>query len=140
LSLKNRVGNFLLLFGAIGLIIFVASVLAPPGDMDVWSFVAGAALLAVGLRFRLDKSGPPIVAPPPRAPAGPPPRAAAKGKGPGPGGPPPGPPPKKQGPLATIFKGPANKKTAPKNAPQIAGGKVPAGKGGGKPGGGGGRR
>jgi hypothetical protein len=139
LSLKNRVGSFCILFGFIGLLIFGATVLAPPGEFDLWAFVAGAAMLAVGLRFRMDKSGPPIVAPPPRAPAGMPAKPkAAKGKGQGQGGPPPGPPPKKRGPLGTIFKGPANAKTAPKGPPGAGAGGRPGGGGGkgGAPGGG----
>jgi hypothetical protein len=114
LSLKNRVGNFLLLFGLIALLIFVASALAPPPEFDLWAFLAGAALLGLGLRFRLDKKGRPLAAPPPR-PAGPPPgppRPAAAKKGPPkkggapPAGPPPGPPPKKPGPLGGLLKGP----------------------------------
>ncbi len=136
LSLKNRVGNFLILGGLIGLLIFVATAITPPEHVDLWAFLIGAALVGVGVRFRLDKRGRPT-APPPR-PAGPPPgaqpRPAPKGKGPAkgggkPAGPPPGPPPRpaRRGPLATIFKGPAQQKTAPKGPPGAgAGGKPPA--------------
>jgi len=142
MSLKNRVGNFLILGGLIALLIFVATAITPPGDLDVWAFLIGAALVGLGVRFRLDKRGRPTAAPP--RPAGPPPgaqpRPAPKGgakrsgpvRGGAPAGPPPGPPPRpaRRGPLATIFKGPAAQKTAPKGPPGGGGGKPP---GGGKP-------
>jgi hypothetical protein len=105
MSLKNRVGNFLILFGLIALIIFGATVLAPPEAVDGPAFLAGATLLGVGLKFRLAKS--PRGAP--SAHTGPPPAAA--------GGPPPGgSKPRRQGLFATVLKGPAKPKTAPAKA------------------------
>ena len=118
MSLKNRVGVFLLLAGLLFLFIFAASALAPAGTgqgPDVLTLVGGAALLFVGARWRMAKGGRPLMGRPP---------AAA-------GGPPGLPPPKKRGPLGALLKGPASKGGPPK-----AGG--PPG-GGGKPGGGGGK-
>jgi hypothetical protein len=125
MSLKNRVGNFLILFGLIALLVFGATVLAPPEAVDGQAFLAGAALLGVGLKFRLAKS--PRGAP--QTHAGPPPAAA--------GGPPPSAParPRRQGLFATVLKGPAKPKVAP--APQAA---PPAAKGGKGPKGGKGGR
>jgi hypothetical protein len=130
-TLKNRVGNFLILFGFIGLLIFIASAIAPPGEFDAFAFLGGAALVAVGVRFRLDKRGRTLAAPPPTAPAAmPAPAPKNRDRRAGKDGPPPGPPPpppKKRGPLGTIFKGPANRKTAPTGPPPAgAGGKPPA--------------
>ena len=98
-SLKNRVGSFLLLAGLIFLLLFAASVLAESGKYDLTSFLAGAAAMGLGWHWRFAKSarpqGPPAQ---PAGPAGPPPAAA---------------PPKKHGPLAFLLHGPAKKKTAP---------------------------
>ncbi len=116
MGFKQRVGNFFLLFGAIGLLIFAATVLTPPGNYDVRAFLAGALLFGLGLNFRLSKpSGPPHEAHKAAAPA---PKGAGKGGPPGGGGPKPGGggPPKRQGPLAGILKGPPPSKTAPKPA------------------------
>jgi len=117
MSLKNRVGNYFILFGLIALIIFAATVLAPPEAVDGWAFIAGAALLGVGLKFRLAKS--PRGAPP--AHAGPPPGAQAAG--------PSGPRPRRQGLFATVLKGPAKPKTAPAKAGPPPAGPAKGGKG-----------
>ena len=130
MGFKQRVGNFFLLFGVIGLLIFVASVLTPTGSYDVTAFVAGVLLFGLGLNFRLSKSsGPPHEAPKAHAPAakagakpagkGGPPKAGPPGGAPKPAGG----PPKRQGLLSGILKGPPPTKTAPK----------PAGPGGGGP-------
>jgi hypothetical protein len=116
MSLKNRVGNFLILFGVIGLMIFVASVLAPPEEFDARAFLGGVVLVGVGVSFRLSKSRG-------VAPAGPPPAAPQAA---------PAPPdrPKKRGLFATILKGPANKnKTAPADPKQLGGAKSKGGGG-----------
>jgi hypothetical protein len=128
-AFKQRVGNFLLLFGTIGLLVFVASVLTPSGSYDVSAFLVGALLFGVGLKFRMSKSsGAPHEAPRAAAPA-----AKAAGRPAGKGGPPKGGPPgggpkpagaggspKRQGLLASVLKGPPPKKTAP--APPRGGG------------------
>lgn len=123
MGFKQRVGNFFLLFGTIGLLIFVASVLTTPGNYDVSAFLVGALLFGLGLNFRLSKpSGPPREAPRPAD-------SAPKGGPPGGGGPKPagaGGPPKRQGLLSSVLKGPPPKKTAP--APP-----KPGGGGGGPP-------
>ena len=131
MGFKQRVGNFLLLFGTIGLLVFVASVLTPSGSYDVSAFLVGALLFGLGLKFRMSKSsGPPHEAPRAAAPA---PKAAGKagppkgglpGGGPKPAGA--GGPPKRQGLLSSILKGPPPKKTAP-------GPPRPGGGGGGPP-------
>ena len=128
MGFKQRVGNFFLLFGVIGLLIFAASVLAPTGSYDVTAFIAGVLLFGLGLNFRLSKSsGPPreaMRAAAPAAKSGP--KAAGKGGPPKPAGGAPKPaggPPKRQGLLSGILKGPPPTKTAPK----------PAGPGGGGP-------
>lgn len=117
MSFKQRVGNFLLLVGLIGLLIFAASVIAPPGNYDIAAFLAGALLFGLGLNFRLSKpSHPPHEAPLAAAPAH---KGAGKpaGKGGPPGsGPKPGGsvgPPKRQGLVSSILKGPPPRKTAP---------------------------
>jgi len=51
MSLKNKVGNYLILFGLIALIVFVGSVLAPPESFDTGAFLIGA--LCVALFFSL---------------------------------------------------------------------------------------
>jgi hypothetical protein len=106
MSFKHRVGNFLLLLGVIGLLVFVASVLAAGGNYDVTAFLVGAVLFGLGLNFRLSKpSGPPPEAPMPAAHSA---KAGAKA-----GPPKAGPPkaaPEKQGLLSTILKGPPPKK------------------------------
>ena len=121
MSFQQRVGNFFLLFGAIGLLIFAASVLTPPGNYDLYAFLAGALLFGLGLKFRLTKSaaGPPPAAAAPKA--GPKPGGKPAGGKPGGGGPPgggggpkPGGPPKRQGLLSRILKGPPPSKTAPR--------------------------
>jgi hypothetical protein len=117
-SLKNRIGSFLLLAGAIFLFIFVASALAPAesGGPALLPLAGGAVLLFVGTRWRLDKKG---------RPTGPPP-------GPPPGAAPAGAPPKKRGPMAAFAK-----RSAAKGGPPAGGGGKPAGgKPGGPPGGG----
>lgn len=127
-TLKNRVGNFLILFGLIALAVFAATVVAPPEAVDLWAFVAGAALLFVGIRFRCAKGVPLAAAPPPAA--APLPAAA------------PAPKPKRRGPLATVLKGPGKAKAArlaPAAAPAAKGGKGRKGKGGNAPAGGGGQ-
>jgi hypothetical protein len=120
MGFKQRVGNYLLLFGTIGLLVFVASVLTPSGSYDVAAFLVGALLFGVGLNFRLSKqSGPHHEAPRAAAPA---PKAAGKPAdkgGPKPAGA--GGPAKRQGLLAGILKGPPPKKTAPA-PPRGAGG------------------
>ena len=131
MSFTQRVGNFFLLCGAIGLLIFAASALTPPGNYDLYAFLAGALLFGLGLKFRLSKSagGPPPAAAPK---AGPKPGGKPAGKPgggkPGGGGPKPGGPPKRQGLLSSILKGPPPSKTAPK-----PGGGGPGGGGGGPP-------
>jgi|SRR5579859_4378530 len=127
MGFKQRVGNFFLLFGTIGLLIFAASVLTPTGSYDVTAFIAGVLLFGLGLNFRLSKpSGPPreahrAAAPAAKAGAKP----ASKGGPPKPTGAPKpaGGPPKRQGLLSSILKGPPPTKTAPK----------PGGPGGGGP-------
>lgn len=126
MSLKNKVGNFLILFGLIGLLVFVASVLAPPESFDSTAFLVGAAFVGVGINFRRSKVRPRAGGPPGGgAGAGGPSQAdlaAAKPKD-----------AKPQGLLAKVMHGPANKqKTAP------GGGRPPAGGGGGSGGKGGG--
>ena len=122
MGFKQRVGNFLLLFGTIGLLVFVASVLTPSGSYDVSAFLVGALLFGLGLKFRMSKSsGPPHEAPRAAAPA---PKASGKpGGGPKPAGA--GGPPKRQGLLAGILKGPPPKKTAPAPPKPGAGGGGP---------------
>jgi hypothetical protein len=122
MGFKQRVGNFFLLFGLIGLLIFAASVLAPSGSYDIPAFIAGVLLFGLGLNFRLSKpSGPPREAAHAAAPM-----AKAAGKPAGKGGPPGGGAPKRQGLLSSVLKGPPPKKTAPKPA-------GPGGGGGGPP-------
>src|SRR6185369_10600539 len=87
MGFKQRVGNFLLLCGCIGLLVFAASVLSPTGSYDVTAFIGGVLLFGLGLNFRLSKS----TAPPPMKAAAPAPKAA--GKPAGKGGPPKGGPP-----------------------------------------------
>lgn len=109
MSLRNRLGSFLLLAAAIFLIIFLTAAFSPNGSYEVMALLAGAVLLVVGWRWRMAKGGggPPAAAPPP--------------------------PPKKQGLLTTLLRGPGMKKTAPKApaGPGVAPGGGP--KGGGKP-------
>src|SRR5260221_9692727 len=98
MGFKQRVGNFFLLFGVIGLLIFAASVLAPSGSYDVPAFIGGVLLFGVGLNFRMSKSsGPPhqaaTMAKAMGKPAG---KPAGKG-GPPKGGPPGGGAPKPAG-------------------------------------------
>jgi hypothetical protein len=118
MGFKQRVGNFFLLFGIVGLLIFAASVLTPSRTYDVSAFIAGVLLFGLGLNFRLSKSsGPPREAFKAAAPA-----AKAAGKPAGKGGPPKaGPPgggaPKRQGLLSNLLKGPPPTKTAPKPPP-----------------------
>jgi hypothetical protein len=137
MSLKNKVGNFLILFGLIGLIIFIASVLAPPESFDTTAFLMGAAFLAVGVNFRRSRVRP-------RA-GGPPPGAAAPVASERPAAPAGAPPkPAKRGLFSTILKGPANKQKGAGGSPAAAGGGKPSGggkgaAGGGKAGGGGGK-
>ncbi|MCC6187599.1 MAG: hypothetical protein IT318_01080 [Anaerolineales bacterium] len=100
MTLKNRVGNFLILFGLIALVVFAATVVAPPEAVDLWAFVAGAALLLVGIRFRRAK-GAPLAPAPPSAAVPPAPVAPAAAR------------PKRRGPLATVLRGPGKAKTAP---------------------------
>ena len=129
MGFKQRVGNFFLLFGVIGLLIFAASVLAPSGSYDIPAFIAGVLLFGLGLNFRLSKpSGPPRevahAAAPMAKSAG---KPAGKGGPPGGGAPKPGGgPPKRQGLVSSVLKGPPPKKTAPKPA-------GPGGGGGGPP-------
>jgi hypothetical protein len=118
MSFKQRVGNFFLLAGAIGLVIFAASVAAPADGYNIPAFVAGLLLFGLGLNFRLSKSAaPPHHAEPPGAMA----HSKPAGKGGGVG-----PKPtvagsiKKQGVVTTIVKGPPPKRTAP--APPRPGG------------------
>jgi 23S rRNA pseudouridine2605 synthase len=119
--LKNRIGAFFLLTGVLFLFIFATSVFSPTGDYQVLPLLGGAALVVMGWRWRTAKRPRPAGPPPSAAPA------AAPKAGP--------PPAKKQGPLATLLKGPASKKMAPK--PAAPAGPPPGGKGGGgKPGGG----
>src|SRR5688572_18624888 len=122
MSLRNRIGAFFLLTGAIFLFIFAASVFSPTGSYELLPLFGGAALVVIGLRWRLAKGGGP-------------PRAAA------PAASTPPPPPKKQGPLGALLKGPASKKMQPKAAapggPPAGGGKPGSKPGGGPPGGGG---
>src|SRR5258708_31564975 len=81
MGFKQRVGNFFLLFGTIGLLIFAASVLTSTGSYDINAFVAGVLLFGLGLNFRLSKaSGPPREAHKASAPAA---KAAAKPAGKG---------------------------------------------------------
>ena len=135
MSFKRRVGNFLILFGVIGLLVFAASVLAPPADSyDVPAFLAGAVLLVVGVSFRLSKSaGAPSGG---ERPAGAPAaaKAAPKSGPPGGGKPGGGTGPKKQSLANTIMKGPNSKhlpaagaKAGPPGGGKPQGGK-PAGK------------
>jgi hypothetical protein len=123
----HRVGNFFLLAGIIGLLVFAASVLVPDTGYNITAFLVGALLFGLGLKLRMSK------------PAGRPHEAAsseshaAAKSGPPHGGGKPG-APKRQGLLNTISKGPADrKKTAPAPPkPQAGGGgRPPAGKGGG---------
>ena len=130
MGFKQRVGNFLLLAGAIGLLIFAASVVTPPSHYDVTAFLVGALLFGLGLNFRMSKPSGASHASheahsvahtgKPAAKGGPAKPAAG-------GGPPKGAPPKKQSPLAMVFKGPAVKKTAPA-PPKPGGGGPPSGK------------
>jgi len=153
MSLKNKVGNFFILFGLVGLLVFVASVLAPPESFDSGAFLVGAALIGVGLNFRLSKVRPRAGGPPAGgggAPAAAPRPAALEGA----------PNAKRQGLFGTILHGPANKKSAPSGGkpggggggggaggkgggggkPGSSGGKGGGGGGGGGKGGGGGRK
>jgi hypothetical protein len=133
MSFKQRVGNFFLLFGSIGLLIFAASVLTPSSSYDITAFIAGVLLFGLGLNFRLSKSsGPPREAPhpvnaiaKPAAKAGPP-KGGKPGGAPKPAGG--APPAKRQGMLSSILKGPPPRKTAPK-----PGGPGPGGGSGGGP-------
>ena len=125
MSLKNKVGNYLILFGLIALIVFIGSVLAPPASFDTGAFLIGAACIGVGVNFRLSKVRPRAGGPPaeaggaPAAPAGVPPK------------------PQRQGLLSKVMHGPNDKKkTAPSGG--MGPGRPPAG-GGGKGGGGGGK-
>jgi hypothetical protein len=121
---KHRVGNFFLLCGTIGLLVFAASVLVPDSGYNIPAFLVGALLFGLGLNFRMSKpSGRP------REAASSESHSAAK-SGPPHGG------AQKQGLLNAIVKGPANrKKTAPAPpkppAGGLGGGRPPAGKGGG---------
>jgi hypothetical protein len=131
MSFKRRVGNFLILFGLVSFLVFAASLLAPKGGFDVPWFLAAVVLLAVGVNFRLSKSGDgPLVtraSSPPAAKAGPPSGGKPGGGKPGGGGK--GGPPKKQSMGNKIMKGPADKRLPPKPAPGGGGGgKPPAGK------------
>ncbi len=120
MSFKQRVGNFCLLAGGIGLLIFAASVIVPSGQYDIPAFLAGALLFGLGLNFRMSKAAAkPHAESHSAAPAH---KAAAKGGPPKPGGAPGGGggPPKRQGLLAGILKGPRPRKTAP--APPRPGG------------------
>jgi hypothetical protein len=106
MSFKQRVGNFLLLLGVIGLLVFVASVLVAGGNYDVTAFLVGAVLFGLGLNFRLSKpSGPPREAPMPAAQSA---KGGAKA-GPPKAGQPGGGPPKSQGLVSTLLKGPPPK-------------------------------
>ena len=132
MSFKRRIGNFLILFGLVAFLVFAASLLAPKGGFDIPWFLAAAVLLAVGVNFRLSKSGDgPLVtraSSPPAAKAGPPGGGGKPGGGkPGSGGK--GGPAKKQSMGNKIMKGPADKRLPPKPAPGGGGG----GGGGGKP-------
>ena len=116
MSLKNKVGNYLILFGLIALIVFIGSVLAPPASFDTGAFLIGAACIGVGVNFRLSKVRPRAGGPPadaggaPAAPAGVPPK------------------PQRQGLLSKVMHGPNDKK---KTAPSGGGGARPPGGGGG---------
>jgi hypothetical protein len=83
MSLKNRIGAFLLLTGAIFLLIFAASVLDASGTYDLLAFLAGAASVALGWRWRFARPSAPAVGPTP--PGGPealnPPAARRRGLG-----------------------------------------------------------
>jgi hypothetical protein len=136
MSFKHRIGNFLLLFGVVAFLVFIASLLATPkARFDVTAFLAAAAFLVVGVNFRFSKSsdGPLVTraSSPASAKSGPP----SGGK---PGGGKPGGPPKKQSIGNKIMKGPADKRLPPKPGPGAGPGKPPSGgrAGGGKPGGG----
>jgi hypothetical protein len=126
----HRVGNFFLLAGIIGLLVFAATLLVPTSDctFTVTAFLVGALLFGFGLKLRMTKlSGPPRGAASGEA------HSAAK-SGPPHAGAKPGAP--KQGLLSAIVKGPADrKKTAPAPpkppAGALGGGRPPAGKGGG---------
>lgn len=79
MSFKNRVGNFLLLAGAIGLFVFAASAAAGTGSADMPALVVGLLLVLVGLRWRLAKGAPPaapLMPPPAPRPAPKRPKAA----------------------------------------------------------------
>jgi hypothetical protein len=116
MSLKQRLGNFLMFIGAIGIFMFIASVLAEM-PYDVWSLLWGVALFSIGLGWRSSKPAEeqrpaPKPAPPPKPVA---PKAPPKPgflttllKGPRKAAPPPPPPPKPKG-LAALFK-PRSKK------------------------------
>jgi hypothetical protein len=126
MGFKQRVGNFFLLAGIIGLLVFAASVLAPAQGYNIAAFLVGALLFGLGLNFRMAKtSGPPreahSAAPHSAAKSGPPHAGSKPGA------------PKKQGLLNTIVKGPADRKKtapAPPKPPAGGGGRPPAGKGG----------
>jgi hypothetical protein len=127
MGFQQRVGNFFLLGGTIGLLIFAASVLVPTaGGYNITAFLVGALLFGLGLKLRLSKPSRPREASfsePHSAPKSGPPHAGGK-----PGA------PKKQGLVNAIVKGPADrKKTAPAPPkPQFGGGGRPsAGKSGG---------
>src|SRR5689334_22838581 len=64
MSLKNKVGSFLILFGVIALIVFVATVLSPPPSFDSGAFILGVACLGVGVNFRMSKVRPRAGGPP----------------------------------------------------------------------------
>ena len=122
MSFKHRVGNFLILFGLIGLLIFAASVLAPPADsFDIPAFLVGAVLLVLGLNFRLSKSasGPPAGERAAAAKSAPAKSAGPKSGPPAGGGGKPG-GPKKQGLVNTIMKGPNDKRLTGGGKPQGA--------------------
>jgi hypothetical protein len=110
MSLRNRIGSFFLLAGAICLVIFAASVLAPSGTPEVMALAAGAVLVFFGWRWRMAKGGRPAGPPPAAAPA---PAAAA-------------PAPRKRGPLSTLLKGPKKAPAggAPPGPPPAAGGQA----------------
>lgn len=124
MGFKHRVGNFFLLCGTIGLLVFGATVLVPTSDFTftVTAFLVGALLFGLGLNFRMSKpSGPAREAASGEA------HLAAKSGPPHAGA-------QKQGLLNAIVKGPANrKKTAPAPpkppAGALGGGRPPAGKG-----------
>jgi hypothetical protein len=123
---KHRVGNFFLLCGTIGLLVFAASVLVPESGYNITAFLVGALLFGLGLNFRMSKpSGRPHEAASGEA------HSVAKSGPPHAGA-------QKQGLLNAIVKGPANrKKTAPAPPKPPAGalgggGRPPASKGGGQ--------